>query len=154
MRFVMALVLGGALALGGCGSDEGSVTDGSGGSGGSGGTAGAGGAGGADGSVPTITMVAWEATANCARGQRSDVVVTVTANDPDTDAGDLIYSGSVGGCDGPIDAAVSTISCPNVAPYPGTVMVTDPDGNNSTPVAFDVGICETDSCTTDPDTCS
>jgi hypothetical protein len=98
-------------------------------------------------------MVAWEATADCASGQQSDVVVTVTATDPDTDAGDLIYSGSVSGCIGGIDAAVSTISCPNVAPYPGTVMVSDPDGNDSTPVAFDVGICETDSCTTDPDTC-
>ena len=74
--------------------------------------------------------------------------MTITATDPDTDVGALIYSGSVGGCIGPIDAAVSTISCPNVAPYPGTVMVSDPDGNNSTPVAFDVGICETDSCTT------
>jgi hypothetical protein len=61
--------------------------------------------------------------------------------------------GSVGGCIGAIDAAVSTISCPNVAPYPGTVMVSDPDGNDSVPVAFTVGVCETDSCTTDPDTC-
>ncbi|MBW1762827.1 MAG: hypothetical protein JRE45_16105 [Deltaproteobacteria bacterium] len=150
MRFAIALVLGGALALGGCDSDGGSGSAGSGGSGGSGGSAGSGG----DGASPTIAMVAWEATAGCTGGQRSDVVVTVTATDPDTDAGNLIYSGSVGGCGGPINAAVSTISCPNVAPYPGTVMVSDPDGNDSTPVVFDVGICATSSCTTDPDTCS
>ena len=142
MRFAMALFLGGALALSGCDSDSGS------------GSAGSGGSAGGDGAAPTVTMVAWEASADCAGGQRSDVVVTVTASDPDTDAGDLIYSGSVGGCDGPINAAVSTISCPNVAPYPGTVMVSDPDGNDSPPVVFDVGICATNSCTTDPDTCS
>jgi hypothetical protein len=97
-------------------------------------------------------MVAWGATADCARNERSDFIVTVTATDPDTDAGDLIYSGDVTGCEPRINAAVSTISCPNVADYFGTVMVSDPDGNNSTPVAFTVGVCETASCTTD--TCS
>jgi hypothetical protein len=141
MRFIVALVLGGALALVGCGDDGGS--DGSAGSGGSG-----------EGAAPTITMVAWEATPDCAARQESNVFVTVTATDPDTDAGDLIYSGSVSGClIGEINAAVSTVSCPNLADYPGTVMVSDPDGNNSTPVAFTVGVCETESCTTDPDTC-
>ena len=141
MRFIVALVLGGALALIGCDSD-----------GGSGGSAGSGGSG--DGSAPTITAVAWEAAADCTSGVLSDYVVTVTATDPDTAPGDLIYTGSVLGCTGPIDAAVSTISCPNVAPYPGTAMVSDPDGNSSSPVVFTVGICETASCTTDPDTCS
>jgi hypothetical protein len=140
MRWIMALVLAGAFTLVGCG-DEGS----SGGSGGSGGSG--------DGVTPAITMVAWAAASNCTNGELSDVVVTVTATDPDTAPGDLIYSGSVGGCTGAIDAAVSTISCPNVAPYPGTVMVSDPDGNDSVPVAFTVGVCDTDSCTTDPDTC-
>jgi hypothetical protein len=140
MRWIMALVLAGAFTLGGCG-DEGS----SGGSGGSGGSG--------DGVTPTITMVAWAAAAGCVTSQPSDVVVTITAIDADTDAGDLIYSGSVGGCEGPINAAVSTISCPNVRPYPGTVMVSDPDGNDSIPVAFTVGVCDTDSCTTNPDTC-
>ena len=140
MRFIVALVLGGALALIGCDSD-----------GGSGGSAGSGGSG--DGSTPTITAVAWEAAADCTSGVLSDYIVTVTATDPDTAAGDLLYGGSVTGCQGSIDAAVSTISCPNVRPYPGTVMVSDPDGNNSTPVVFNVGVCETESCTTDPDTC-
>lgn len=135
MRFMVALGLGGALVLVGCGSDGGS------GSGRSGG----------GGSGPAITAVAWDATVDCTRNERSDVIVTVTATaaDPDT----LIYSGSVSGCDGAIDAAVSMISCPNVSPYPGTVTVSDPDGNMSTPVAFDVPVCDSGGCTTDPDTC-
>ncbi len=135
MRSIVALVLGGALGLLGCGGDSGSAGGGSGGS-------------GAD--EPTITMVAWEATADCTRNTRSDVVVTVTA----IGSGTLVYSGSVFGCDNPIDAAVSTISCPNVALYQGSVVVTDAGGNASTPVAFDIDVCETGSCTTDPDTCT
>ena len=150
MGLIMALVLGGALSLVGCGSDSGSSA----GAGGSAGTGGSAGSGGGDGSTPTITMVAWEATADCEDFVRSNFVVTVTATDPDTALGDLTYSGSVSGCDGAIDAAVSTINCPNVFPYPGSVIVTDPDGNQSDTVAFDVGVCETASCTTNPDTCT
>jgi hypothetical protein len=93
-------------------------------------------------------MVAWEATADCTQGQRSDVIVTVTA----TGSGTLIYSGSVGGCEGPINAAVSTISCPNVADYPGTVTVTNAAGNDT--VAFEVPVCRSGNCTTEPDTCT
>lgn len=135
MRWITMLVLGGALALSGCGDDDST------------------GGGGSDGSEPPIiTMIAWETTPTCSGP--TDYTVTVTASDPDTDPGDLIYSGSVSACDGAIDAATSTINCPNVAPYPGTVMVSDPDGNDSAPVAFDIGVCETSSCTTDPDTCT
>ena len=129
MRSIVALVLGGALGLVGCGSDSGS-----------------GGGSGTD--EPTITMVAWEAAAGCTDGARSDVVVTVTA----TGSGTLVYSGSVGGCDGPINAAVSTISCPNFAPYQGTAVVTNAAGSDT--VSFDIDVCETASCTTDPDTCT
>ena len=131
MRSIVALVLGGALGLVGCGSDSGS-----------------GGGGGSGTDEPTITMVAWKATADCARDVRSDVIVTVTA----TGSGTLVYSGSVGGCDNPIDAAVSTISCPNFNLYQGTVVVTNAAGMDT--VAFDIDVCETDSCTTDPDTCT
>ena len=131
MRSIVALVLGGTLGLVGCGSDSDS-----------------GGGGGSGTDEPTITMVAWEATADCTRGVVSDVIVTVTA----TGTGTLVYSGSVGGCNNPIDAAVSTISCPNFALYQGTVVVTNAAGMDT--VAFDVDVCETDSCTTDPDTCT
>jgi len=132
MRFIVALVLGGTLALVGCGSD-------------SGGAAGSGGSG-ADG--PTISMIAWEATADCTQGQRSDVIVTVTA----TGSGSLVYSGSVSGCENPIDAEVSTISCPHFALYQGTAVVTNAAGSDT--VGFDIDVCETASCTTDPDTCT
>lgn len=142
MRFIIMMTLGSVLALSGCGNDGGSSgTGGSGGPPGGGGTA-----------PPTITMVAWATTATCAGP--TDYTVTVTASDPDTDAGDLTYSGSVGGCTGALDDAVSTINCPNVALYPGDVIVSDPDGNDSAPVAFDIDVCETSSCTTDPDTCT
>ncbi len=153
MRIAVALILGGALALTGCDSDEGS--GGSAGSGGTGGSAGSAGMGGGGGTQPpVITMVAWEEAANCTPNVRSDVVITVTATDPDTDPGDLIYSGMVDGCTGPINAAVSTVSCPNLVGYPSNVTVADPEGNNSTQVAFDVPVCNTGSCTTDPDTCT
>jgi hypothetical protein len=132
MRSIVALVLGGALGLVGCGSDSDS-----------------GGGGGSGADEPTITMVAWEAAAGCTDGARSDVVVTVTA----TGSGTLVYSGSVSGCDNPIDAAVSTISCPNVAPYPGTAIVTDPEGNSTT-VTFQVPICESGSCAEAASSCS
>ena len=132
MRLIAALGLGGALALVGCGSD-------------SGGAAGSGGSG-ADG--PTVTMIAWEATADCSMGVSSDFTVTVTA----TGSGSLTYSGSVTGCTGAIDAAVSTINCPNFAPYQGTAVVTNAAGSDT--VGFDIDVCETASCTTDPDTCT
>ena len=133
MRLIVALVLGGALTLVGCGSD-----DGTGGTGGTGGS----------GSAPTISMVGWEAAAGCTANQTSEVVITVTA----TGTGTLVYSGSVGGCAGAIDAKVSTISCPNVADYPGTVTVTNAAGNDT--VAFEVPVCGSGNCTTEPDTCT
>jgi hypothetical protein len=87
------------------------------------------------------------------RGGASMRIITVVAVDTDTAPGDLIYNGSVGGCTGSIDAEVSTIRCPNVAPYPGNVVVSDPDGKQSAPVAFDIGICDSGSCTVDLGVC-
>ncbi|HSN83903.1 MAG TPA: hypothetical protein VLS88_15080 [Polyangiales bacterium] len=158
MRFVFVLMLIGALGLFGCDSDDdggaggegGSAgTGGAGGQGGSAGTGGAGGEGGTGGTTgtepPEITMVAWEPDGSCSIGVASDYIVTVTATDPDSDPMDLIYDGSVGGCSGQIDGAVSTISCPNAAPYNGTVVVEDGDGNVSIPVNFTIGVCETSS---------
>jgi len=143
MRIITALFLGGALALTGC-SDDGSAAGGSGGSAGS---------GGENGTIPRIETVSWEAEPDCTSGVASDVVVTVIAVDTDTAPEDLIYNGSVGGCTGSIDAEVSTIRCPNVAPYPGNVVVSDPDGKESAPVAFDIGICDSGTCTVDLGVC-
>ena len=81
MRFLIVLVLTGALGLLGCGSDDGGGA-GSGGSGGSGGTAGSGGAGGTGGmngtEPPQITMVAWAPDGSCSPGVASSYTVTVT----------------------------------------------------------------------------
>lgn len=155
MRFVIALVLGGALALGGCDSDEGpDGTGGSGGTAGTGGTAGSAGAGGdagaggvGGGAAPVITMVAWSTGPDCGQGTPSDYTVVVTATDADSAQMDLAYAGSVQNCTGPIDAATSVISCPNNAPYAGNVVVSDGDGNDSIPVDFTIGVCETSSVT-------
>jgi hypothetical protein len=135
MRFIIALVLGGALALVGCGSDSDS------------------GSNGGNGADPEITDVAWTAAAACSQGVSSDVEIVVTASDPDSNPADLVYRGDVSGCTGAIDAATSTINCPNVLPYPGTVVVTDPEGHDST-VTFRVPVCASGSCTEDPTSCS
>lgn len=136
MRFIIALVLGGALALGGCDSDEG--PDGTGGSG-------AGGMGG--GEAPVITMVEWSTGVDCGQGTASDYTVIVTATDADSAQMDLVYDGSVILCTGDINQMSSVISCPNNAPYGGTVVVSDGDGNDSAPVDFTIGVCETSSVT-------
>lgn len=138
MRSIVAWVLGGALALTGCGSDGGS----SGGGGSNGGNA-----------APEIMDVAWAAAAGCTTNVESDVEITVTASDPDGDDAELTYSGSVTSCKRAIDAAVSTVSCPNRAPYQGTVTVSDPDGNSRT-ASFPVPVCGSGSCTQSPASCS
>jgi len=156
MRLITAMVLGSALAVFGCDSDGGSGgaagsggTAGSGGAGGSGGASGAGGSGGAGGmntgEAPVITMVAWAPVDACTPATRSSYTVTVTATDADSGAAELIYDGSVTGCNGQIDDVTSTISCPNAASYGGMVVVEDGDGHVSNTVNFTIAVCATDS---------
>lgn len=158
MRFGIALMLVGALALSGCDSDEGSNGNGgSGGMAGTGGTAGSSGAGGDGGdggaggmnggAAPVITMVEWAPVGDCARGTASDFTVTVRATDADSDPTDLVYIGSVTNCNPGIDAMTSVISCPNNFPYGGMVVVSDDDGNDSAQVDFTIDVCETSSVT-------
>jgi hypothetical protein len=97
--------------------------------------------------------VAWTKDTDCTRAVSSDVEIVVTVSDPDSNPADLVYSGSVSGCTGAIDAAISTINCLNVSPYPGTVMVTDPEGNDTT-VTFEVPVCTSGSCAENPSSCS
>jgi hypothetical protein len=138
MRSIVAWVLGGALALTGCGSDGGS----SGGGGSNGGNA-----------APEIMDVAWAEAQGCMTGVRSDVEITVTASDSDGNDAELTYSGSVTSCTGTINASVSTVSCPNAAPYQGTVTVSDPGGRSSS-ATFPVPVCASGSCTDTPIVCS
>jgi hypothetical protein len=97
------------------------------------------------GEAPVITLVEWTPDGACQNGAASGYTVTVTATDADSDPIDLIYDGSVAGCNGQIDGATSTIICPNAAPYNGSVVVEDGDGNISNPVNFTIGVCETSS---------
>jgi hypothetical protein len=99
------------------------------------------------GAAPVITMVEWAPDGACTPGVTSDFRVTVTATDADSVAMDLIYDGSVTGCPGDIDDAMSTVTCPNANPYAGTVVVSDGDGNDSAPVNFTIDVCETSSVT-------
>ena len=128
-------------------------TGGTGGSGGSGGTGGTGGVGGMTGANPVITNIAWATVGACTQGTASDYTITITATDADNDPTDLMYIGDVPGCLGAIDGAVSTIICPNVAPFPGTVVAEDPGGNTSLPARFTIGVCETGDCETNPGAC-
>jgi len=166
MRFLVALVLTGALAVVGCGDDEangtggtGGGTAGTGGAGATGGTGGAGGgtggSGGSTGADPEITNIEWAPVGACNPADPpspGDYTVTVTATDADTDVMDLTYTGSVTGCSPttPIDAMESTVNCPNVQPYTGTVVVMDLDGNASSSATFTIGVCETSSCDGNP----
>lgn len=140
MRSIVALVLGGALALVGCGSDAASGGAGSGGSGGSTGTGGAGGMMG--GEAPVITSVTSAPVLPCANGVASDYTITIAATDAETPADQLTYSGGVpGGCFGTIDARMSTINCVNGGDYPGAIaMVADPQGNTDS-LSFTITRC-------------
>lgn len=102
-------------------------------------------AGGGTPMAPMITSIEWEAEAGCTAGVASDVTITVTVVDPDTAAGDLVFTGSVSGCpvgsSSTIDGAVTTVTCPNADDYVSTVTVTDDDGLADTQ-PFTFGICE------------
>jgi hypothetical protein len=97
------------------------------------------------GQPPQITLVEWSPDGSCEAAVTSNYTVTVTASDPDSNPMDLIYDGSVTRCTGEIDDVTSTIRCPNAAPYNGSVVVEDGDGNISTPVNFTIRVCETSS---------
>jgi hypothetical protein len=92
--------------------------------------------------APTITRVSWEAAPGCEALTTSDVDITVTVMDTDTPAPMLTFTGSAVGCTGAIDGASSTVECPNAAPYPSSITVTDPQGNSDT-ASFTFGPCET-----------
>lgn len=77
---------------------------------------------------PVISQVTWTTPAGCTPGMTSVFTVTITVTDADTAPGALIYSGSVPGCTGMVDTNPDTLTCPNFAPYSGTITVSDPEG--------------------------
>ncbi len=100
--------------------------------------------GGGGGLAPEITMVAWGPMGACTAGTASDYTITTTVTDGDTQAGSLTFSGTATSCTGQIDGATATLNCPNLASYPATVTVTDPEGNSDSQ-AFTIGVCMTGS---------
>jgi len=123
--------------------------------GGAAGTGGAGGSGGAAGSeAPIITKVQWDWAIPCNVDTTTALDVTVFATDDDTEAGALVYSGSVSDCTPDIDADVSILTCtPGLEEKrSGTVTVTDPEGNSDT-VNFGFFACESDEVCQGGDPC-
>lgn len=115
--FVCAMSL---AAFAGCGDDGDDTGDD--------GTPDAGGGGGG-GTSPDLTEVSWAHAQPCTQGTAGEVTVTMTVVDDDTPQADLTFSGTIPGCSGEVDANPATLTCPNAAPYTGTVNVTDPEGN-------------------------
>ncbi len=82
------------------------------------------------GASPVITQVTWTTPPGCTAGTSSVFTVITTATDADTPTPMLTYSGSIPGCSGVIDMATDSVTCPNFAPYSGTITVTDPEGHS------------------------
>lgn len=151
MRILIALMLGTALMMTGCsddnagcvggdcggnGGDGGAGGDGGGGAGGDGGVGGDGGAGG--GGDALLVVVSWDPSPACAKSFRADWTVNVEVLNS---VGEVTVEGEVGACNpGAInDLGDNTITCPNVAPYDGTVTVADESGAAPEVVEFTVG---------------
>lgn len=77
--------------------------------------------------APVINRVSWMTIPACMPGVASNYTITIDATDAETPAALLTYSGTISGC-GMVDMNPDTISCPNLAPYPGEIIVTDPGG--------------------------
>jgi hypothetical protein len=92
------------------------------------------------GMAPSITQVSWAPMGACTAGAASNYLITTTVTDGDTQPTSITFSGSATSCTGTVDSASATLNCPNTASYPGTVTVTDPEGNSDTQ-AFTIGIC-------------
>lgn len=89
--------------------------------------------GGDDGGMagpPVIDSISWTHDPACEVNVGSDTSVVVAVTDPDNEASELTFEGMLIGCTGMVDAPMVTLVCPQVAPYTGTVTVTDPDGGS------------------------
>jgi len=96
--------------------------------------------GGGGGEAPVIEGVTWTQADGCVMGTGSEVTVSITASDADTDAAMLMYETSAIGCTTQSDGAETILLCPQVATYSTTVTVTDPEGNDDS-IMFSIGIC-------------
>jgi hypothetical protein len=96
---------------------------------------------GAPAGPPMIVSVSWMNDPNCTPGVASDVVFTIDVGDPDDELAALTFSGLAIGCTGQFDSPMTTILCPNVAPYSAMIEVSDPDGNSDS-IDFMFSPCE------------
>ena len=90
--------------------------------------------------APVISAVDVAPSGACTAGTPSNYTVTTTVTDQDTSAANLTFSGSATSCTGTITGATATLNCPNLAGYPGSVTVTDPEGNSDS-MNFFIPIC-------------
>jgi hypothetical protein len=90
---------------------------------------------------PVLVQIVWEHAQPCMSPQAREVTVTVTVEDPDTPADQLSFAGGIAGCDGEIDAAISTLTCTGSSNHVGAVTITDPEGG-SDDGAFTVIVCQ------------
>lgn len=93
--------------------------------------------------APNIVSVSWMPVGACTAGRRSHYTVTIHAT-----GDNLTYSGTVQGCQdvgqttgtATLTGATTTISCPNLAGYPGTAQVTNSAGTDSQ--SFTITVCQ------------
>jgi hypothetical protein len=123
-------VLGGISACGG--DDDGGGTPDAGGSGDG---------GGGGGQAPVISQVRWQREGACVPNDQSGYRITTTFSDPDTDNTSITVRGSVSSCSpNPFTGSPAVITCPNQAPYAGSVTVSDPQNNRDT-ATFTIEVC-------------
>jgi hypothetical protein len=90
---------------------------------------------------PEITSVTWTQAEGCMPAVGSNVELVVEVTDPDNGPEELTVSGAVTGCTPiAITALETTLTCPQAADYPGSIEVTDPDGNSDS-IDFTVPVC-------------
>lgn len=93
--------------------------------------------------APVINSISWATSTPCTAGSTSTYTITFDVTDPDTAPAGHTFSGSIGGCSGTVTSNPDTITCPNAAPYAGTLSVSDGTGMDSQ--AITIGVCSSGS---------
>jgi hypothetical protein len=96
------------------------------------------------GFAPVIHAIVITHAQPCTAGDPSATTVEIVASDNETPADQLVYSatttGGSSGC-GAITQRVSTLNCPQLAPYPYTATVRDSD-NRTASRGFTINVCQ------------
>jgi hypothetical protein len=96
---------------------------------------------------PRIISIQWRSEAECHTRGISEVILSVTVEDADSDITELEFEGAVTGCDnlvrnfGPmLNEPVTRLRCHHVSTHTGLVTVVDPSGDGDS-LAFTFGPC-------------